>query len=190
LVLITIILDRRATLRDFRPAKAALMNVNQINAWTDHVAGEAFRHCCGSVRWSELMAKMRPFDCEAALYEAADRIWWGLGHADWLEAFAAHPKIGDLAALRAKFAATAWAAREQAAVIGASDDLLRELAEENHRYEDRFGYIFIVCATGKTADEMLALLKARLGNDAGDEIKVAAGEQAKITRIRLEKLAP
>jgi len=167
------------------------MNLNQINACTEETAREVFRRCCGSVRWSELMARTRPFESEAALYQAAERIWWGLARADWLEAFAAHPKIGDREALRAKFAATAaWAAREQAGVEGAPDDLLRELAEENCRYQARFGYIFIVCATGKTAEEMLALLKERSTNDADEEIEIAAAEQAKITRIRLEKIAP
>ncbi len=166
------------------------MNLELVNAWTERSAREAFRHCCGSARWSELMANLRPFDSEAALYAAADRIWWGLERADWLEAFGAHPKIGDLDALRSRFATTAaCAAREQAGVIGAADDLLRELAEENRHYEERFGYIFIVCATGKTGDEMLDLLKKRLSNDADDELKLAAAEQAKITRIRLERIA-
>jgi len=165
--------------------------LTQINSWTDDEAREAFRRFCGSARWCELMVHVRPFDSEAALYEAADRIWWGLARPDWLEAFSAHPKIGDLDALRAKFAATAaWAAHEQAGVDGAPDDLLRELAEENCRYEARFGYIFIVCATGKTAEEMLTLLKERLSNDAREELANAAAEQAKITRIRLEKIAP
>ena len=81
---------------------------------------ESFLRCCGSTRWSEQMARARPFESEAALFEAAERIWWGLAEADWLEAFAAHPRIGDLDALRAKFAATAaWASREQAGAIGA-----------------------------------------------------------------------
>ena len=167
------------------------MNLTYINEWTDDEAREQFLRCCGSTRWSELMAKLRPFDCEAALYEAADRIWWGLARDDWLEAFAAHPKIGDLDALRAKFPTTAaWSAREQAGVDGAPDELLRDLAAENHRYEARFGYIFIVCATGKTAEEILRLLKERLSHDAETETQIAAGEQAKITRIRLEKTAP
>jgi 2-oxo-4-hydroxy-4-carboxy-5-ureidoimidazoline decarboxylase len=167
------------------------MNLNQINSWTSDEARLAFRRCCGSARWSELLTQLRPFNSEAALYEAAERIWWNLEPADWLEAFAAHPKIGDLDALKAKFAATAaWAAAEQAGVAGAHDELLRELAKENHHYHERFGYIFIVCATGKTAAEMLGLLKQRLSNDAEVEIQIAAAEQAKITRIRLGKIAP
>jgi 2-oxo-4-hydroxy-4-carboxy-5-ureidoimidazoline decarboxylase len=167
------------------------MNPETINAWTEADAIAAFRRCCGSTRWSEQMARLRPFDSEAAIFDAAERVWWGLAPADWLEAFAAHPKIGDPAAMRAKFVATAaWSAREQAGVEGASEDVLRELAEANVRYEERFGYRFIVCATGKTAEEMLTLLTDRLSNDPDLEIKVAAAEQAKIARIRLEKLAP
>ena len=167
------------------------MNLAAINAWTDDEAIAAFRRCCGSTRWAERMAALRPFDSEAAVFEAAERTWWGLDPADWLEAFAAHPRIGDLDALRAKFAATAaWSAVEQAGVDGASEDVLQALADDNARYHERFGYIFIVCATGKTAEEMLALLRERLANDADIEIRVAAAEQAKITRIRLEKIAP
>ena len=106
------------------------MNLAQINAWTEDEAIAAFRRCCGSTRWSERMARLRPFDSEAALFEAAERVWWGLAPADWLEAFAAHPKIGDRDAMRAKFAATAaWSAREQAGVDGASEDVLQELAD-------------------------------------------------------------
>jgi 2-oxo-4-hydroxy-4-carboxy-5-ureidoimidazoline decarboxylase len=166
------------------------VNLAQINAWSIDEAFAAFRRCCGSARWSEQMARLRPFDSEVALVEAAERLWWGLAPADWLAAFAAHPKIGDRDAVRAKFAATAaWSAREQAGIEGAPEDVLRELAEANVRYEERFGYLFIVCATGKTAQEMLALLNHRLPNDPDLEIRVAAAEQSKITRIRLEKLA-
>jgi 2-oxo-4-hydroxy-4-carboxy-5-ureidoimidazoline decarboxylase len=167
------------------------MNLARINAWTDDEACASFRRCCGSTLWSEQMARLRPFDSEAALCEAAERAWWGLSPVDWLEAFASHPKIGDVNALRARFAATAaWSAREQAGVEGASEEVLRELAEGNDRYHERFGYRFIVCATGKTAEEMLALLRLRLSNEPDYEIKVAAAEQAKITRIRLERIAP
>jgi 2-oxo-4-hydroxy-4-carboxy-5-ureidoimidazoline decarboxylase len=167
------------------------MNLSQINAWTDDQANEEFRRCCGSSRWSREMARLRPFDTDAALLAAAERVWWGLSAADWLEAFAAHPRIGDRNALAAKFAATAaWSAREQAGVEGAAADVLEELADENNRYVERFGYLFIVCATGKTAEQMLAMLRQRLSNDPGIEIKIAAAEQAKITRIRLERIAP
>jgi OHCU decarboxylase len=167
------------------------MNLKQINAWTEDEARESFKRCCGSTRWSEEMVRRRPYESEPALLETALRTWWGLSQADWLEAFAAHPRIGDMEALRARFAATAdWTSREQAGAVVASADVLRELADLNGRYEARFGYIFIVCATGKTAEEMLELLRRRLSSDAESEIKVAAGEQIKITRIRLERITP
>jgi allantoinase len=175
----------------WRQARGSPMNLTTIDGWTDDEAIAGFRRCCGSTRWSERMARYRPFDSEDALFDVAERTWWALDPADWLEAFAAHPRIGDREALRAKFAATAtWSAREQAGVDGASEDVLQALADDNARYQERFGYIFIVCATGKTADEMLALLRERLSNDADREVRIAAAEQAKITRIRLEEMAP
>jgi 2-oxo-4-hydroxy-4-carboxy-5-ureidoimidazoline decarboxylase len=165
------------------------VNLSDVNAWTDDQAYARFLRCCGSSSWSREMARLRPFDSEAALLEAAEGVWWGLSAADWLEAFASHPRIGDRDALAAKFAATAqWSTREQAGVDGSSSDVLRELADENDRYFERFSYIFIVCATGKTAEEMLALLRQRLSNNPDIEIRIAAAEQAKITRIRLERI--
>jgi 2-oxo-4-hydroxy-4-carboxy-5-ureidoimidazoline decarboxylase len=123
------------------------------------------------------------------VYAAADAIWLKLDRADWLEAFTHHPKIGDMDSLRAKFATTKeWAAGEQSGVNAANEEVLRGLADGNREYEQRFGHIFIVCATGKSAQEMLTLLRARLHNEADKELRIAAGEQAKITRIRLEKL--
>ena len=152
-------------------------------------ARAAFRRCCGSSRWVDGMIAGRPYRDATALLAAAESCWPALGRADWLEAFGHHPRIGDREALRARFATTRdWAASEQSAAMAASDAILDALAEANHEYEARFGYIFIVCATGKPADEMLALLRARLGNDPESELRIAAAEQAKITRLRLEKL--
>ena len=165
------------------------MNIAAFNALCDADARAALLSCCGSRRWADAMLARRPFASMADLLAAADAVWAGLDRADWLEAFAAHPRIGDLGGLRKKFAATAhWSAGEQAGVAGAGEDVLRELAEGNRRYEERFGHIFIVCATGKTAAEMLRLLRARLPNEPAAELAVAAAEQAKITRLRLEKL--
>jgi len=145
--------------------------------------------CCGSSRWAAALSAARPFRDEAALRQAAESLWWSLEREDWREAFAHHPKIGDREALRARFASTAaWAADEQRGAAAAAESVLDDLAEGNRAYEERFGYIFIVCATGKTAPEMLALLRERLGNDPEAEIRVAAAEQAKITRLRLDKL--
>lgn len=149
-------------------------------------AAARLRACCGSSRWVERMLARRPFGTPRAALAAARDEWFALAPADWLEAFAAHPKIGDREALRHRFAETRdLAAREQAGVDGAPDDLLTALATENDAYQDRFGYIFIVCATGLTAAQMLGLLRARLGNDPTTELRIAAEEQATITALRL-----
>ncbi len=168
-----------------------MVNLEQINSWTEAEARAAFLLCCGAMRWAERMTARRPFRQSDELLEAAEQIWNGLGREDWLEAFAAHPKIGDLDALRVKFGSTAaWAATEQGGVAAASESILLALAEGNRAYEAKFGYIFIVCATGKTAPEMLVLLQQRLNNVPEKELAIAAAEQAKITRIRLQKLCP
>ena len=133
--------------------------------------------------------KRRPFGSGGALVAAAREEWFGLGRADWLEAFGHHPKIGDRDSLRQRFARTAHLSeREQAGVDGAPDDVLEALAAGNREYERRFGYIFIVCASGKPAVEMLNLLQHRLQNPPEAEIHIAAEEQAKITEIRLMRL--
>lgn len=146
--------------------------------------------CCGARRWVEAMLAARPFgDLEglhARAEEAADR----LDRADWLEAFSHHPRIGDLAALRARFGARSggWSEGEQEGMARTSEEVIVALGEGNRRYEERFGHLFIVCATGKSAAEMLALLEARLANDPDVELRIAAAEQRKITRLRLDKL--
>lgn len=163
--------------------------LKELNAWPPERAREELLRCCGSSRWAERMAAERPFSDENTLLASADRVWSALEPRDWEEAFSRHPRIGGKDALRAKFAATrAWAQGEQAGVQAAEEAVLASLAEGNRTYEERFGRLFIVCAAGKSAAEMLALLKARLGNDPAAELAVAAGEQAKITRLRLEKL--
>jgi 2-oxo-4-hydroxy-4-carboxy-5-ureidoimidazoline decarboxylase len=167
------------------------MNLETINAWNDAQAREAFGRCCGSMRWSREMAQLRPFESEAALLDAADRLWWNLAPSDWLEAFASHPRIGDREPPRLEHAATAaWSAGEQSGTEHAAANVLADLAEMNRRYEARFGFIYIVCATGRSAEELLGILKARLANTSEDEIQCAAAEHAKITRLRLEKVAP
>jgi 2-oxo-4-hydroxy-4-carboxy-5-ureidoimidazoline decarboxylase len=165
------------------------MKVDALNAMPPDAARAALLRCCGSRRWADAMTTRRPFASAEGAFDGADEIWTRLERADWLEAFAAHPRIGELDSLRKKFASAAdWASGEQALVIGAEDYTLLGLASGNQDYEARFGHIFIVCATGKTAAEMLALLSARLGNDPETELRIAAAEQAKITRLRLEKL--
>jgi len=126
-----------------------------------------------------------------AMAAAADRIWASLDEDAWREAFAAHPRIGAGRAGESGEAGGAdlsWAAGEQAGVADAPRDVRERLATANRDYEARFGYIFIVCATGKTADEMLAIIERRLHNEPDVELRVAAEEQRKITRLRLEKL--
>jgi len=143
----------------------------------------AFLRCCGSRRWAEAMARARPYGDAPALLAAAERAFAPLQHADWLEAFSHHPRIGDRGAL-----AAGWSAAEQSSVDGAAQDVVGALVRANRDYEARFGYIFIVCATGKSAAEMLALLQGRLANGPDAELEIATAEQRKITAIRLKKL--
>jgi 2-oxo-4-hydroxy-4-carboxy-5-ureidoimidazoline decarboxylase len=165
------------------------MTFSDLNALPPPTRAEALATCCGATAWVATLNQQFPLASADALYEAAERTWHNLTEADWREAFAHHPKIGDVSALREKFASTAtWAAGEQGAVNQASLETLEALAAGNAAYERKFGYIFIVCATGKSAAEMLALLQARLPNDPSQEIHVAMREQAKITRLRLQKL--
>lgn len=166
-----------------------MTDLERINGWNETQAQTEFLRCCGSTRWAGRMAARRPYQDEADLFAAAEQVFQELTRADWLEAFAAHPVIGDLNALRGQFAATgAWSAEEQAGVGGTTEDVLHDLAEGNRAYRDKFGYIFIVCATGKSAREMLNVLRQRLPNDPDTEIQLAAAEQGRITRLRLGKL--
>ena len=145
--------------------------------------------CCGTTRWVEAMLERRPFGSRDELLVAARDEWFALTPDDWREAFSHHPKIGDRESLRPRFGTTAHLSeREQSGVAGVSDDVVAALADGNRAYEEKFGYIFIVCARGKSAAEMLALLLARLRHDAEAEIRVAAEEQEKITQLRLERL--
>jgi 2-oxo-4-hydroxy-4-carboxy-5-ureidoimidazoline decarboxylase len=163
--------------------------LSRLNGLPEREAQSAFVRCCGAARWAKAMSAGRPYADAAALHAAAERELAALGRADWLEAFSHHPRIGGRDALRAQFADTrAWAEGEQAGTREADEALLDALALANHDYEEQFGYIFIVCATGRSAPEMLKLLKERLRNPGPRELEVAAGEQAKITRLRLDKL--
>ena len=163
--------------------------LQSLNALSPQEAWAQFLRCCGSSRWAKMMAGRRPFRGEDEVYRAAEEIWRGLSREDRLEAFRQHPKIGDKESLRRKFALTRdWASGEQAGIAQADEEVLEGLAKGNRLYEERFGHIFIVCATGKSAAEMLAALRERLDNPPERELEIAAGEQAKITRLRLEKL--
>lgn len=164
-------------------------NLARLNARDAAEAERELLKCCGSLRWARELAARRPFRETQELLTAADDIWWSLDAQDWLEAFAAHPKIGGRRAAREQDAqARTWSEQEQSGARVAEQSTLDELAEANRAYEEKFGHIFIVCATGKTAGEMLALLRTRLPNDAATELRNAAVEQRKITHLRLEKL--
>ena len=165
------------------------MNLDQLNQSSSELLQPELLRCCGSARWVKELIEGRPYAIENELYNASDRIWRSLNSFDWLEAFSHHPKIGDIESLKTKFASTSsWASGEQGGVALASERVIEELAAGNKTYEEKFGYIFIVCATGKTADEMLALLQERLHNEPKVELERAMEEQNKITRLRLEKL--
>jgi 2-oxo-4-hydroxy-4-carboxy-5-ureidoimidazoline decarboxylase len=157
-----------------------------INAATPEEARAILTRACGSSKWVDRMMQRRPFASDARLLFAARNEWFGLTEVDWLEAFSGHPRIGDRAALEARFPKTHdLSAKEQAGLGGADADVITALAEDNQRYFDKFGFTFIVCATGKTAEEMLRMLRARLANDRAAELRIAAEEQAKITALRL-----
>jgi OHCU decarboxylase len=163
--------------------------LRRLNSWDAAAAAAELLKCCGSAGWARSVVARRPFGDAPELFAAADEVWWSLSEREWLEAFAAHPKIGGRQAERAQPAqAEGWSDEEQSGARDAARATLDELASANHDYEAKFGYIFIVCATGKTAAEMLALLRARLPNDPEAELRAAAEEQRRITRLRLEKL--
>jgi OHCU decarboxylase len=152
-------------------------------------AGELLANCCAAEAWVAGMLARRPFADDAAVVEAAYNVGETLTDDDWLEAFAAHPVIGDVESLRKKYAATKeLAAGEQAGVSGAHNATLTELAVLNREYLKRYGFIFIVFATGKSAQQMLTILRSRLGNCREEELQTAAEEQMKITQLRLKKL--
>jgi OHCU decarboxylase len=145
--------------------------------------------CCGSKEWARLVSAARPFANFDELSASAEQAWWSLASHDWLEAFHSHPKIGEkTAAAPITDQSKRWSEAEQAAVSSAAPETLQTLANLNRQYEEKFGYIFIVCATGKSSEEMLTILRARLENPAGQELRNAAVEQAKITQLRLKKL--
>ncbi|HEX2731691.1 MAG TPA: 2-oxo-4-hydroxy-4-carboxy-5-ureidoimidazoline decarboxylase [Polyangiaceae bacterium] len=162
----------------------------RLNALSESQAREALFACCGSEQWVELMLAELPFASNEQLFAVADTAWRGLGSADYLQAFRHHPEIGmDAATLAKRFAKTAaLSSAEQSSVAVADEQTLNELADLNRRYKARFGYIFIICATGKSARDMLAHLKRRMDNSPETELAIAAGEQAHITRLRMERL--
>jgi OHCU decarboxylase len=165
------------------------MTLEQLNELPAPDARAEFLKCCGASAWATAMVSARPFATEQELFAKADDVSASLTNDDWLEAFRAHPKIGEKkAATTQTQQEKSWSSQEQSAMQAASADTVARLAEGNHEYEKKFGFIFIVCASGKTSDEMLWILNHRLQNDPETELRVAAQEQQKITHLRLEKL--
>lgn len=164
-------------------------STDSLNRLSEERQADLLGRCCGSSRWIASMLQRMPFADWPSVQAAADEIWWELDQEDWLEAFSHHPRIGDLDSLRARFASTrTWSSDEQSGVDSASEAVLVGLAQGNRHYEERFGYIFIVCATGKSATAMLKLLQERLDNSPKEELPVAAEQQRQITQLRLDKL--
>ncbi len=163
------------------------MTLAEFNALPSAQAESLLMDCCGCARWASGVAAHRPFATVDTLHKVADSTWWKLDRADWLEAFCHHPQIGDKPASGSQFAQQ-WAAGEQGGARSAGEDVKAQLARANRAYFEKFGYIYIVCATGKSAEAMLAILNQRLQNDLASELSIAAEQQRLITRIRLDKL--
>ncbi len=165
------------------------MKLSTLNQLDDSQAGDVFNTCCSASRWVQLMVSARPFPTKIAMQNKAAVFWQSMALADYMEAFDGHPKIGDPDSLKEKYRNThALATNEQAAVEQATDTVLQQLVQYNTDYQTKFGYIFIVCATGKTAAEMLALIKMRINNRPDQESIIAAAEQLKIMLLRIDKL--
>jgi 2-oxo-4-hydroxy-4-carboxy-5-ureidoimidazoline decarboxylase len=160
-----------------------------LNSLSPSQAEEEFLKCCGSKNWARQLTSARPFASLNELFAEAERVWWSLDSQDWLEAFQSHPKIGEKKAAAPTAAeAQQWSEDEQSGIRDSAQQTLDALAKLNQTHEEKFGYIFIVCASGKSSEEMLAILRDRLKNNPADELRIAAAEQAKITQLRLRKL--
>ena len=162
---------------------SGLSRLDRFNELSDEEAAAELLAVCHSRRWAKEVAAGRPYADLAALQRAADEVWLGLGPEDWLEAFAAHPRIGEGGGASADSSR-----QEQAGVGGAGPEVQDRLARGNAEYEARFGYVFLISAAGRDAEEILAALTERLGNDPATELRVAADEHRRITRLRLERL--
>jgi OHCU decarboxylase len=172
-------------------AHRRLIGMNAVLAsWNEaeaNAAREAMIHCCGAQRWAEAMVALRPFGSVAELSLAADEVWSTMEEPDWMQAFACHPRIGGRSAVHATAKSAAWSSEEQSSAKEAAERVLAELAEGNAEYEKRFGFMYIVCATGKSVEQMLHILNRRLANDSATELREAAEQQRQITQIRLGK---
>ena len=162
------------------------MTLDELNALEDQAAIESFHGCCHCWRWARQMVLSRPFESVGALLERADELWARATHDEILEAFRGHARIGDMEALKSRYSSTT--SDEQGQVLQTSEEVIRELYELNLEYERRHGFIFIVCATGKSAEEMLELLRGRVHNSTPQEMINGAREQRAIIQLRLQKM--
>jgi len=163
--------------------------VTALADWNQLPAPEALSPllaCCGSRAFADALVSARPFADMDTLLAAADKIWWSLGESDWLEAFACHPRIGE-SATNASHQFSAWSTEEQSKARTPVSSVLDSISAKNREYEARHGFIYIVCASGKSADELLAILERRIGNPTDQEIREAAEQQRQITHIRIRK---
>ncbi len=161
-----------------------------LERWNLDDAGSAAREvlpCCGSLGWAEALAALRPFAEPRELLEVSDRVWAGLAADDWQQAFDSHPRIGQQHARTATAESLIWSSQEQRAAMSDEDAVKLALAEGNRQYEEKFGRIFIVCASGKSAAEILGILKARINRTAAEELLEAAEQQRQITQLRLRR---
>jgi allantoicase len=163
--------------------------IARFNRLSQEPALKALLDCCGAKKWVEQMLAMRPFPDLGYALDTADKVWASLEREDWLEAFRHHPAIGGRKA-KAKQSAIArrWSVKEQSAAQKASPEILAALDAANRKYAQKFGHVFLICATGKSSDEILKNLLERMSNNPEAELRISAEEQRKITRLRLEKL--
>ena len=167
----------------------AIRDLDWLNSLSQQQAANELLQCCGCKRWVEAVVSRRPYSSLESLLTTADEVWWSLQPDDWLEAFQSHPKIGERKAVASvSEQSRQWSGQEQSGVSNASRDTVDSLAALNQAYEEKFGFIFIICATGKSSEEMLSALRVRIENDQPTELPIAAAEQGKITRLRLKKL--
>jgi 2-oxo-4-hydroxy-4-carboxy-5-ureidoimidazoline decarboxylase len=162
--------------------------LSQWNRLPEDEAAAQVLPCCGSQAWARALAAKRPFEELASLLKASDKIWSNLSTADWSEAFASHPRIGSTVPVgKSSPQSAAWSVREQSDATGAADSVKLALARLNREYERKFGRIFIICATGKSAAEILKKLQRRLNNEDPAKLREAAEQQRQITQLRLKK---
>lgn len=164
------------------------VGLQRLNSLSAEAAEAELLQCSGSSAWAQHLAAARPFASDEALLHAAERAFDALGPEDWTQAFASHPRLGQKKSDQQTDTANTWSAAEQSGVKTAEEEIKQALAALNDQYYQRHGFIFILCATGKSALEMVEAVRARLPNSTEEERRIAAGEQRKITRLRLERL--